>query len=270
MTQRDANQIAYGILLQAATTEPRPSEPPAHRLLRAIAYLGGQASKAKITADNRKANGLKGALKRWGAIRERDNSPMPARPKNLDMNQLAKRILDEAVGDEPKAEPPPEPAKKNKAAVALGKIGGKKGGAARAASLSPDQWLFKEGGELGACRVAALHALQLLPRSQVAARHPGDGSRPDRSRLDAGGSRGPGRIKQNGPVRGRLTSRGTYSSVMIVISDLQATKPKKRCRCTQRRPCLQKKHTRILSPLCGCVIDCYSRRFHLGHSVAPS
>jgi hypothetical protein len=64
---------------------------------------------------------------------------MPARPKNLDMNQLAKRILDEATGDEPKTEaPPPQPAK-NKAAVALGKIGGKKGGVARAAALTPEQ-----------------------------------------------------------------------------------------------------------------------------------
>lgn len=63
---------------------------------------------------------------------------MPARPKNLDVSQLAKRILDEATGEEPKTEAP-APAKKNKAAVALGKIGGKKGGAARAASLSPEQ-----------------------------------------------------------------------------------------------------------------------------------
>jgi hypothetical protein len=63
---------------------------------------------------------------------------MSARPKNLDANQLAKRILDEASGDEPKTEAP-APTKKNKAAVALGKIGGKRGGAARAASLTPEQ-----------------------------------------------------------------------------------------------------------------------------------
>jgi hypothetical protein len=63
---------------------------------------------------------------------------MVTRPKNLDMNQLAKRILDEATGDEPKTEAPAAP-KKNKAAVALGKIGGKKGGAARAAALTPEQ-----------------------------------------------------------------------------------------------------------------------------------
>jgi hypothetical protein len=64
---------------------------------------------------------------------------MPARPKNLDMNQLAKRILDEATGDEPKTEAPAPQPKKNKAAVALGKMGGKKGGAARAAALTPEQ-----------------------------------------------------------------------------------------------------------------------------------
>ncbi|NPC56010.1 histone H1 [Caenimonas sp. S4] len=63
---------------------------------------------------------------------------MPARPKNLDMSQLAKRILDEATGDEPKTEAPAEE-KKNAAAVKLGKLGGKKGGAARAASLTPEQ-----------------------------------------------------------------------------------------------------------------------------------
>ena len=59
---------------------------------------------------------------------------MPTRSSKLDANQLAKRILDEATGDEPKTEPPRE---KNAAAVALGKLGGKKGGAARAAKLSP-------------------------------------------------------------------------------------------------------------------------------------
>jgi hypothetical protein len=44
--------------------------------------------------------------------------------------------LDEATGDEPKTAPPPV---KNSAAVELGKLGGKKGGAARAAKLTPEQ-----------------------------------------------------------------------------------------------------------------------------------
>jgi hypothetical protein len=67
----------------------------------------------------------------------RSSKPAPVkRPARLDMNQLAKRILDEATGDQPKAEPPPA---KNAAAVALGKLGGQRGGAARAAKLSPEQ-----------------------------------------------------------------------------------------------------------------------------------
>jgi hypothetical protein len=51
--------------------------------------------------------------------------------KPKDTQQLARSVLDRAVPD---AEPPkPE---KNPAAVALGKLGGAKGGPARAASLS--------------------------------------------------------------------------------------------------------------------------------------
>jgi hypothetical protein len=61
---------------------------------------------------------------------------MPTRSGKLDLSQLAKRIVDEATGDEPKTEPPPV---KSEAAVALGKLGGKKGGAARAAALTPEQ-----------------------------------------------------------------------------------------------------------------------------------
>lgn len=54
----------------------------------------------------------------------------------MDMNQLAKRILEEATGDAPKTIPP---LVKNQAAVELGKQGGKLGGAARAAKLTPEQ-----------------------------------------------------------------------------------------------------------------------------------
>lgn len=56
--------------------------------------------------------------------------------KKLDPNQLAKRILDEATGEQPKTAPPPA---KNAAAVELGRLGGRKGGAARAAALTPEQ-----------------------------------------------------------------------------------------------------------------------------------
>jgi hypothetical protein len=58
-----------------------------------------------------------------------------SKPK-LDLNQLAKRILDESTGDAPKTKARPA---KNAAAVALGALGGKKGGAARAAKLTPEQ-----------------------------------------------------------------------------------------------------------------------------------
>lgn len=61
-------------------------------------------------------------------------SSKPAtRPKKLDASQLAKRIVEEATGEADKAEPPPA---KNQAAVELGRLGGMKGGAARARKLS--------------------------------------------------------------------------------------------------------------------------------------
>jgi hypothetical protein len=55
----------------------------------------------------------------------------PKRPR--DINQLAKMIVDMSTGD---AQPDLEPVK-NPAAVALGKLGGAKGGPARAAALTP-------------------------------------------------------------------------------------------------------------------------------------
>ena len=56
--------------------------------------------------------------------------------KKLDLNQLAKRIVDEATGEAPITPAPPE---KNKAAQELGRLGGIKGGAARASKLTPEQ-----------------------------------------------------------------------------------------------------------------------------------
>ncbi len=61
-------------------------------------------------------------------------SSKPKRPR--DVNQLAKAIVDMATGQEP--EPKPE-REKNPAAVALGKLGGAKGGRARAEALTPEQ-----------------------------------------------------------------------------------------------------------------------------------
>lgn len=53
-----------------------------------------------------------------------------------DANQLAKMVVDLATGNAP-AEPEATGPQKNPAAVALGKLGGAKGGKARAAKLSP-------------------------------------------------------------------------------------------------------------------------------------
>ncbi len=53
-----------------------------------------------------------------------------------DLNQLAASIVAQATDEEPKQPDQPE---KNPAAVALGRLGGIKGGAARAAKLSPER-----------------------------------------------------------------------------------------------------------------------------------
>jgi hypothetical protein len=60
---------------------------------------------------------------------------MAKRIKQLDTQELARAVLDTVVPD---AEPTKEPEKpeKNPAAVALGRLGGLKGGNARAAKLS--------------------------------------------------------------------------------------------------------------------------------------
>lgn len=51
-----------------------------------------------------------------------------------DINKLAKLIVDKATGDDDSSESKPNP--KNPAAVALGKLGGLKGGKARAKKLT--------------------------------------------------------------------------------------------------------------------------------------
>jgi hypothetical protein len=62
-----------------------------------------------------------------------------------DISQLARAIVEEATGESlteppPRKEPSQKPTrKKNPAAVALGKLGGKKGGPARAKKLTPEQ-----------------------------------------------------------------------------------------------------------------------------------
>jgi hypothetical protein len=65
--------------------------------------------------------------------------------KPTDISQLARAIVEEATGesltDQPRSQEPSKdpPRKKNPAAVALGKLGGKKGGLARAKKLTPER-----------------------------------------------------------------------------------------------------------------------------------
>jgi hypothetical protein len=62
---------------------------------------------------------------------------MPKRSsKPRDLNALAAAIVNHATSDEP--EPDPDEGK-NPAAVALGRLGGEKGGKARAEKLTPEQ-----------------------------------------------------------------------------------------------------------------------------------
>ena len=63
---------------------------------------------------------------------------MPKRPRRpRDPFQLAHQVFQEAIGERP---PQPDPdAGKNPAAVALGKLGGAKGGNARAAKMTPEE-----------------------------------------------------------------------------------------------------------------------------------
>ncbi len=62
---------------------------------------------------------------------------MPKRSsKPRDLNAMAAAIVDQATSDEPV--PAPDEGK-NPAAVALGRLGGQKGGKVRAARLTPEQ-----------------------------------------------------------------------------------------------------------------------------------
>ena len=65
---------------------------------------------------------------------------MPKRSRiehKRDVNELAASIVSEAIGDLPA--PEPEQPEKNPHAQALGRLGGKKGGKARAAKLTASQ-----------------------------------------------------------------------------------------------------------------------------------
>lgn len=64
---------------------------------------------------------------------------MPSRSsKDHDFTTVARRTVEKFIGEKLTGKPLDDPdAGKNPAAVALGKLGGPKGGAARAAALSP-------------------------------------------------------------------------------------------------------------------------------------
>ena len=63
---------------------------------------------------------------------------MPKRSSNIkkDLNKLASSIVDQAIGEASAPIPAPVDEGKNPAAVSLGRLGGLKGGKARAAKLS--------------------------------------------------------------------------------------------------------------------------------------
>lgn len=58
-----------------------------------------------------------------------------SKKKSRDINALASQIVQEATGEEPV----PQEDGKNPAAVALGRLGGLKGGKSRAKKLTPEQ-----------------------------------------------------------------------------------------------------------------------------------
>jgi hypothetical protein len=68
-----------------------------------------------------------------------DRSSTPKRPR--DPNQLGKLIVDllTAQGEDAVQAPAPDAEQKNAAAVALGRMGGLKGGMARAKKMTPHQ-----------------------------------------------------------------------------------------------------------------------------------
>lgn len=101
-----------------ARIDLRPIKPAPHRHTTMRPFF---APKAKL---DRSRNG-------------RYTSDMPKRSsKQKDTQQIARHVLDAVVPD---AEPPKPEKKKNPAAVALGRLGGKVGGKARAAKLTPEQ-----------------------------------------------------------------------------------------------------------------------------------
>lgn len=65
---------------------------------------------------------------------------MAKRPKDHDFATVARRVVEQAIGEQLDGSPLPDPnAGKNPAAVKLGKLGGARGGKARAEKLTPEE-----------------------------------------------------------------------------------------------------------------------------------
>jgi len=66
--------------------------------------------------------------------------PKRSSKRQKDTQELGRHVLDQVIPDAESAKEPAEPkSEKNPAAVALGRLGGKKGGKARAAKLTAKQ-----------------------------------------------------------------------------------------------------------------------------------
>lgn len=131
MMRSDVNQIAARTLWAAINPDWNSDRSPQER-----AGLAGKFSALEkhqpITHAEIAEFARMGAAHRWGSA---TLGIMPKDSSNVDVNQIAKRILDEATGDRRKTLPPV----KDQAAVESGARGGRKGGAARAAKLTPEQ-----------------------------------------------------------------------------------------------------------------------------------
>jgi hypothetical protein len=71
------------------------------------------------------------------AMPKRSSKTGPKKPKPEDENQVAHRVLGAVLANSGELKVVPTPKPKNEAAVTLGRLGGAKGGPARAAKLSP-------------------------------------------------------------------------------------------------------------------------------------
>jgi hypothetical protein len=66
------------------------------------------------------------------------SSKRPGTSRDHDFTTIARRVVEQAIGERLDGSPLPDPTEaKNPHAVALGKLGGAKGGNARAKALSP-------------------------------------------------------------------------------------------------------------------------------------